>query len=120
TPLTQYGFKDDYDQEHDQYNDQYSVLLDTDVTLKDGTVLKKGTDVRKFTLQTIDTQNGAVDIEFDKNFLKQIDFSKGGFGASAYLNMKRIKAGDVYNKYTNTKIGRASCRERVGARGEAR
>ena len=106
TSLTQYGFKDDYDQEHDQYNGQYSVLLDTDVTLKDGTVLKKGTDVRKFTLQTIDTQNGAADIEFDKNFLKQIDFSKGGFGASAYLNMKRIKAGDVYNKYTNTINGK--------------
>ena len=68
--------------------------------------MKKGTDVRKFTLQTIDTQNGAADIEFDKNFLKQIDFSKGGFGASAYLNMKRIKAGDVYNKYTNTINGK--------------
>lgn len=106
TPLTQYGFKDDYDQVHDQYNGQYSVLLDTDVTLKDGTVLKKGTDVRKYTLQTIDTKNGSVDIEFDKSFLSQIDFSKGGFGASAYLNMKRIKAGDVYNKYTNTINGK--------------
>lgn len=106
TPLTQYGFKDDYDQVHDQYNGQYSVLLDTDVTLKDGTVLKKGTDVRKYTLQTIDTKNGSVDIEFDKSFLSQIDYSKGGFGASAYLNMKRIKAGDVYNKYTNTINGK--------------
>lgn len=100
-PLTQYGFKDDYDQEHDQYNGQYSVLLDEDITLKDGTQLKKGTDVRKYTTQTIDTKNGAVDIEFDKDFLNKIDFDKGGFGASAYLDMKRIKAGDVYNKYSN-------------------
>ena len=100
-PLTQYGFKDDYDQSHDQYNGQYSVLLDEDVTLKDGTLLKKGTDVRKYTAQAIDVQNGAVDIEFDKDFLNKIDFEKGGFGASAYLDMKRIKAGDVYNKYSN-------------------
>lgn len=100
-PLTQYGFKDDYDQSHDQYNGQYSVLLDEDVTLKDGTLLKKGTDVRKYTTQAIDVQNGAVDIEFDKDFLNKIDFEKGGFGASAYLDMKRIKAGDVYNKYSN-------------------
>lgn len=100
-PLTQYGFKDDYDQSHDQYNGQYSVLLDEDVTLKDGTLLKKGTDVRKYTTQAIDVQNGAVDIEFDKDFLNEIDFEKGGFGASAYLDMKRIKAGDVYNKYSN-------------------
>ena len=106
TTLNQYGFKDDYDQAHDQYNGQYSVLLDTDVTLKDGTVLKKGTDVSKYTLQTIDTTNGSVDIEFDKNFLKQVDFDKGSFGASAYLNMKRIKAGDVYNKYTNVINGK--------------
>ena len=100
-PLTQYGFKDDYDQSHDQYNGQYSVLLDEDVTLKDGTLLKKGTDVRKYTTQAIDVQNGAVDIEFDKDFLNKIDFEKGDFGASAYLDMKRIKAGDVYNKYSN-------------------
>ena len=100
-PLTQYGFKDDYDQSHDQYNGQYSVLLDEDVILKDGTLLKKGTDVRKYTTQAIDVQNGDVDIEFDKDFLNKIDFEKGGFGASAYLDMKRIKAGDVYNKYSN-------------------
>lgn len=100
-PITQYGFQDDYDQEHDQYNGQYSVLLDTDVTLKDGTVLKKGTDVTKYTTQEIDTQNGAVDIEFDKDFLSRVDIDKGGFGASVYLNMKRVKAGDVTNKYTN-------------------
>ena len=105
-PLTQYGFKDDYDQVHDQYNGQYSVLLDQDVTLSDGTVLKKGTDVKKYTTQTIDSTKGAVDIEFDKDFLSSIDFDKGGFGASVYLAMKRIKAGDVYNKYTNVINGK--------------
>ena len=100
-PITQYGFQDDYDQVHDQYNGQYSVLLDTDVTLTDGTVLKKGTDVTKYTTQVIDTENGAVDVEFDKDFLAKVDIDKSAFGASVYLNMKRVKAGDVTNKYTN-------------------
>ena len=76
------------------------------MTLSDGTVLKKGTDVKKYTTQTIDSTKGAVDIEFDKDFLSSIDFDKGGFGASVYLAMKRIKAGDVYNKYTNVINGK--------------
>ena len=100
-PITQYGFQDDYDQVHDQYNGQYSVLLDTDVTLTDGTVLKKETDVTKYTTQVIDTENGAVDVEFDKDFLAKVNVDKSAFGASVYLNMKRVKAGDVTNKYTN-------------------
>lgn len=100
-PITEYGFYDDYDQGHDQYNGQYKVLLNDDVTLKDGTVLKKGTDVTKNTTQSIDAQKGAVKIEFNKDFLTKIDTDKSGFGATAYLSMKRIKAGDVTNKYTN-------------------
>lgn len=101
TPLNQYGFKDDYDQIHDQYLGQYQVLLTSKVVLKNGTVLPEGTDVTNKTKQSIDTQNGVVSIEFNKDFLSQIDFSKSGFSASAFLNMKRIKSGVVYNKYTN-------------------
>ena len=76
-------------------------MLDTDVTLTDGTVLKKETDVTKYTTQVIDTENGAVDVEFDKDFLAKVNVDKSAFGASVYLNMKRVKAGDVTNKYTN-------------------
>ena len=100
--LSEYGFHDDYDQAHDQYNGGYVVLLNTDVTLTDGTVLKKGTDVTKYTTQTIDQENGKVDIEFDSDFLAKVDRTKSEFGATAYLAMTRIKAGDVENKYTNT------------------
>ena len=100
--LSEYGFHDDYDQTHDQYNGGYVVLLNTDVTLTDGTVLKKGTDVTKYTTQTIDQENGKVDIEFVSDFLAKVDRTKSEFGATAYLAMTRIKAGDVENKYTNT------------------
>lgn len=100
--LSEYGFHDDYDQEHDQYNGGYIVLLNNDVTLTDGTVLKKNTDVTKYTTQTIDTDSGKVNIEFDKDFLSKVDTTKSSFGATSYLKMKRIKSGKVQNKYTNT------------------
>ena len=106
TPLTQYGFIDDYDQTHDQYNGQYIVLAMTDVHLTDGTVLKKGTDLSKYTTQHVDTDNGKLDIEFDKDFLAKVDFTRGGFAANAYVSMTRIKAGDVENKYDNVINGK--------------
>ncbi|WP_323062819.1 LPXTG cell wall anchor domain-containing protein, partial [Limosilactobacillus reuteri] len=102
TALNEYGFHDDYDETHDQYNAGYTVLLNDDITLKDGTVLKKNTDVTKYTTQVVDTENGKVDIEFDKNFLANVDLSKSSFGATAYLKMKRVKSGTVQNKYTNS------------------
>ena len=100
--ITEYGFVDDYDQEHDQYNGGYTVLLNSDVTLTDGTVLKKGTDVTKYTTQVVDQANGKATIEFDKDFLSKIDFAKSEFGATAYLKMKRVKVGNVENSYDNT------------------
>ncbi|OYS64281.1 hypothetical protein CBF94_09745 [Limosilactobacillus reuteri] len=102
TSLTEYGFHDDYDQIHDQYNAGYTVLLNKDIMLKDGTVLKKNTDVTKYTTQVVDPENGKVDIEFDKDFLNKVDVAKSSFGATAYLKMKRVKSGTVHNKYTNT------------------
>lgn len=102
TSLTEYGFHDDYDQIHDQYNAGYTVLLNKDITLKDGTVLKENTDVTKYTTQVVDPENGKVDIEFDKDFLNKVDVAKSSFGATAYLKMKRVKSGTVHNKYTNT------------------
>lgn len=102
TSLTEYGFHDDYDQAHDQYNAGYTVLLNKDITLKDGTVLKKNTDVTKYTTQVVDPENGKIDIEFDKDFLNKVDVAKSSFGATAYLKMKRVKSGTVHNKYTNT------------------
>ncbi|WP_260251006.1 LPXTG cell wall anchor domain-containing protein [Limosilactobacillus fermentum] len=104
--LTEYGFSDDYDQEHDQYNGQYTILADQDIHLVDGTVIAKGTSLNQYVTQSIDQENGEVTLEFNKRFLDQIDFSKGGFSATVYLGMKRIKAGTVYNVFTNTVNGK--------------
>ena len=100
--LTQYGFTDDYDENHDEYQNTYQVVLTTDVTLKDGTVLKKGTDVTQYTTQSYDLSKGALDIEFSPDFLKTVDMSKTtGFGADALPVFKRIAYGEVTNQYTN-------------------
>ena len=97
--LFQYQFVDDYDQAHDQYFGQYRVYLTSDVQLKDGTILKKGTDVTDKTTQKIDTEKGIVTIAFNKDFLASIDVKNSEFGANAEIQMKRIAAGTVKNTY---------------------
>lgn len=98
TALTDYRFSDDYDETHDQYDGVYQAYLMTDVTLADGTVLKSGTEVTKYTLQTVDTTSGQVSISFDKAFLTSIS-DDSTFQADVYLQMKRIAAGDVENTF---------------------
>lgn len=104
TALFDYGFKDDYDEKHDEYNGVYRSYLTTDVTLKDGSVLKEGTEVTKYTLQQVDTENGLVTISFDKSFLETIS-DNSSFQADVYLQMKRIAAGQVENTYLHTVNG---------------
>lgn len=100
TALTDYRFSDDYDETHDQYDGVYQAYLMTDVTLADGTVLKSGTEVTKYTLQTVDTTSGQVSISFDKAFLTSIS-DDSTFQADIYLQMKRIAAGEVENTFSH-------------------
>lgn len=100
-PITEYGWDDDYDQEHDQYNGYFVAELTTDVTLKDGTVLKAGTDITKYVTQVIDAKNGAVHYDVDKDFLAKVDTTNSEFGADNFMQVKRIKTGDVENTYTS-------------------
>lgn len=104
TDLFEYGFKDDYDEKHDEYNGVYRSYLITDVTLKDGTLLKAGTEVTKYTLQQVDTENGLVSITFDTAFLETIS-DDSSFQADVYLQMKRIATGQVENTYLHTVNG---------------
>lgn len=76
----------------------------TDVILKDGSVLKEGTEVTKYTLQQVDTENGLVLISFDKSFLETIS-DDSAFQADVYLQMKRIATGQVENTYLHTVNG---------------
>lgn len=104
TALTDYRFSDDYDEKHDQYDGVYQVYLMTDVTLTDGTVLKAGTEVTKYTLQRVDTTSGQVSISFDKDFLTSIS-DDSTFQADVYLQMKRIAAGEVENTFSHVVNG---------------
>ncbi|HFH6676195.1 TPA: SspB-related isopeptide-forming adhesin [Streptococcus agalactiae] len=104
TDLFEYGFEDNYDEKHDEYNGVYRSYLMTDVIHKDGSVLKEGTEVTKYTLQQVDTENGLVSISFDKSFLETIS-DDSDFQADVYLQMKRITTGQVENTYLHTVNG---------------
>lgn len=104
TALTSYSFSDDYDETHDQYDGSYQAYVMTDVTLADGTVLKAGTEVTKYTLQMVDTTSGQVSISFDKDFLTSLS-DESTFQAEVYLQMKRIAVGDVINTFSHTVNG---------------
>lgn len=104
TDLFEYGFEDNYDEKHDEYNGVYRSYLMTDIILKDGSVLKEGTEVTKYTLQQVDTENGLVSISFDKSFLETIS-DDSAFQADVYLQMKRIATGQVENTYLHTVNG---------------
>ena len=99
--IYEYKWVDDYDENHDQYNGQFIAPLTVDVTLKDGTVLKAGTDISNHVSQNIDTKTGSVGFSVDKDFLDKVDFDKSGFAADILMSIKRIKAGEVDNTYTN-------------------
>ncbi|MGO5438494.1 SspB-related isopeptide-forming adhesin [Ligilactobacillus salivarius] len=99
--IYEYKWVDDYDENHDQYNGQFIAPLTVDVTLKDGTVLKAGTDISNHVSQNIDTKTGSVEFSVDKDFLDKVDFDKSGFAADVLMGVNRIKAGEVDNTYTN-------------------
>ena len=96
--LFQYGFKDKLDLEHDQFTGNAVVKLGNDVTLKDGTVVKADDAIKH---GKAEFKNGVWSFEFDKDFLDNLS-GKEDFSAKAYLEVKRIAYGDVYNEYVNT------------------
>ena len=102
--LADYSFVDDYDETHDAYSGRYQVFSLTDVTLMDKTTLKAGTDLSKYTLQTVDTKTGKVTIIFNRDFLSSIS-DDSSFQAEVYLAMKRIAAGQVENTMVHTVNG---------------
>lgn len=101
--LNEYAFVDDYDENGDKYNDKYTVKLVKDVTLKDGTVLKAGTDVTEFT--TALTEAGKVTINFKSDFLEKVSDSSA-FQSDSYLEFTRINYGTFENTYVNKVNGK--------------
>ena len=99
--LNDYSFVDDYDQKGDQYTRNYKVLAKVDIRLKDGRVIKAGTDLTAETQVEHDQDKGMLTIRFKEEFLQEIQLDSP-FQAEAYIQMKRIAVGTFENTYVNT------------------
>ena len=99
--LTDYSFVDDYDQQGDEYTGVYKTFAKVDITLKDGKVIKAGTDLTEYTAANLDLEKGLISIRFKEEFLETISLDSA-FQAETYLQMKRIAAGTFENTYINT------------------
>ncbi|WP_449451793.1 SspB-related isopeptide-forming adhesin [Streptococcus suis] len=95
-----YTWYDDYDEKHDQYDGVYKIYAATAFETEDGTRYAAGTDLTRFSIQTVDTKNGEVFTRLDESFLRSIsDLSV--FKTDKYMQVKRIATGDVHNTYTH-------------------
>lgn len=99
--LTDYSFVDDYDQRGDEYTGAYKTFAKVDITLKDGKVIKAGTDLTEYTAANLDLEEGLISIRFKEEFLETISLDSA-FQVETYLQMKRITAGTFENTYINT------------------
>ena len=99
--LNDYSFVDDYDQKGDQYTGNYKVLAKVDIRLKDGRVIKAGTDLTAETQVEHDQDKGMITIRFKEEFLQEIQLDSP-FQAETYIQMKRIAVGTFDNTYVNT------------------
>ncbi len=99
--LNDYSFVDDYDQKGDQYTGNYKVLAKVDIRLKDGRVIKAGTDLTTETQVEHDQDKGMITIRFKEKFLQEIQLDSP-FQAETYIQMKRIAVGTFENTYVNT------------------
>ncbi|EHI73677.1 cell surface antigen [Streptococcus criceti] len=102
--LFEYSFDDDYDQTGDKYTGQYKAFAKVDFTLKDGTIIKAGTDLTQYTKAQIDEVNGRILVSFKEDFLRSVSVDSA-FQAEVYLQMKRIAVGTFENTYVNTVNG---------------
>lgn len=93
--LFEYKFVDQLQRTHDLYL-RDKVVAKVDVTLKDGTVIKKGTNLGEYTETVYNKTTGRYELAFKKEFLAKVS-RKSEFGADDFIVVKRIKAGDVYN-----------------------
>lgn len=93
--LFEYKFVDQLQQIHDLYLKD-KVVAKVAITLKDGTVIPKGTNLGEYTETVYNKTTGRYELAFKKEFLAKVS-RESEFGADDFIVVKRIKAGDVYN-----------------------
>lgn len=139
--LTQYDIVDKLDTEHDRYTGNWKVIitssnttvkettLDHEVKGEDGTIYKAGDKIpadTKYSYEitltqdskdapkyvTVTYKDGEWKAVANPEFLKTVE-NKASFDMDAFVEVERIKSGDVYNEYTNIVNGKEMISNKV-------
>ena len=102
--LKEYRFFDDFDQKGDEFTGEYKAIAGVDIKLKDGSVIKAGTDLSQYAELKYDKAKGIVEISMKQDFLDKVD-NASEFDVNAAIQMKRISAGTFENTYKNVVNG---------------
>lgn len=102
--LKEYRFYDDFDQKGDEFTGEYKAIAGIDIKLKDGSVIKSGTDLSQYAELKYDKVRGVVEISMKQDFLDKVD-NVSEFDVDAAIQMKRIAAGTFENTYKNVVNG---------------
>lgn len=102
--LKEYRFYDDFDEKGDEFTGEYKAIAGVDIKLKDGTVIKAGTDLSQYAELKYDKAKGIVEISMKQDFLDKVD-NAFEFDVNAAVQMKRIAAGTFENTYKNVVNG---------------
>ncbi|RGY86477.1 LPXTG cell wall anchor domain-containing protein, partial [Streptococcus anginosus] len=102
--LKEYRFFDDFDQKGDEFTGEYKALAGVDIKLKDGSVIKAGTDLSQYAELKYDKAKGIVEISMKQDFLDKVD-NASEFDVDAAIQMKRIASGTFENTYKNVVNG---------------
>lgn len=102
--LKEYRFYDDFDEKGDEFTGEYKAMAAVDIKLKDGSVIKAGTDLSQYAELKHDKARGIVEISMKQDFLDKVD-NASEFDVNAAVQMKRIASGTFENTYKNVVNG---------------
>ena len=102
--LKEYRFYDDFDEKGDEFTGEYKAIAGVDIKLKDGSVIKAGTDLSQYAELKYDKAKGIVEISMKQDFLDKVD-NASEFDVDAAIQVKQISAGTFENTYKNVVNG---------------
>ena len=82
-----------------EYNGVHKWYAKTDILLKNGQKIAKGTDLTKFVNQTVDHKTRTVVYSFSSAFLNSMS-DNSEFQATGYMQVKQLDYGTVKNTFT--------------------
>ena len=102
--LFEYKFVDDYQETHDRFDGVYKVIAKKDFKTADGKQFKKGDDLTSYSFLIEDKTKGKLEVGLKEEFLRSIT-NDSEFQAEVFVEMTRIKSGEVENKQTHVVNG---------------